>query len=104
MPEVSVVVPAFNAAETIQAAIQSVSAQTFQDLELIVVDDGSTDGTADVVKRLAPNAVVITQRNAGPGAARNAGIARASGRFVGFLDADDLWFPNKLEHQIRYFE
>lgn len=104
MPQVSVVIPAFNAASTIATALESVSAQTFQDLEIIVVDDGSTDGTADIAQRAAPHALVIRQANAGPGAARNAAIARASGHFVGFLDADDLWFPDKLAHQIRYFQ
>jgi glycosyltransferase involved in cell wall biosynthesis len=102
-PHVSVVIPAFNAASTIEAALASVSAQTFQDYELIVVDDGSTDDTAAVVAHTAPGATVVRQENGGPGRARNAGIRASRGRLIAFLDADDEWLPHKLEAQVAYF-
>ncbi len=104
MPEVSVIIPAFNAVRTIGTALASVEAQTFRDFEIIVIDDGSSDDTVGEVERLGVNAIVLRQQNAGPGAARNTGIARARGRFVGFLDADDLWFPDKLARQLAYFK
>jgi glycosyltransferase involved in cell wall biosynthesis len=102
MPEVSVVVPAYNASRTIDAALDSVFAQTFRDFEIVVVDDGSTDDTAAVVADRA-GVLLLTQPNSGPAAARNAAIARTSGRLVAFLDADDIWLPEKLERQVNYF-
>ena len=93
MLAVSVIIPAFNAPKTIAAALGSVEAQTFQDFEIIVIDDGSTDGTFETARRAAPRATVVRQANGGPAAARNAGISMARGRLVSFLDADDLWFP-----------
>ncbi len=77
--------------------LESVRAQTFGDWELIVVDDGSTDGTPEEVEASYPRALVVRQANAGPGAARNAGAAVASGRYLAFLDSDDLWLPWTLE-------
>jgi GT2 family glycosyltransferase len=96
-PSVSVVVPAFNAAATIGHALRSVRGQSLDDLEIIVVDDGSTDGTADRARLAAPEALVLSQRNGGPGRARNLALSRAHGRYVAFLDADDMWFPEALE-------
>jgi glycosyltransferase involved in cell wall biosynthesis len=95
----TVVVPAYNAARTIGSAIRSVLAQTRQDFEVIVVDDGSTDGTSDraSVYESDPRIRVIRQPNRGPSAARNAGIAAARGSYVSTLDADDLWLPEYLE-------
>jgi GT2 family glycosyltransferase len=98
VPEVTVVMPAYQAAGTIEAAVASVVAQTRGDWELVVVDDGSSDGTAARVERLGePRARVLRKENGGPAAARNAGIATARGRLVSFLDADDLWLPTYLE-------
>lgn len=104
-PRVSVVVPAWNAAALIGRAIASVACQTFADLEVIVVDDASTDGTADRAETLLSaaglaHAVVRLERNAGPAAARNAGVALARGEYVAFLDADDEWLPGKLAAQV----
>src|SRR3954469_10276808 len=100
MPEVSVVIPAYNAAQTVGTAVDSVLAQTFADLELIVVDDGSRDDTAAVVRaRDAPRGKLVRSSNQGVAAARNRGLALASGAFVAFLDADDAWQPTKLERQ-----
>jgi glycosyltransferase involved in cell wall biosynthesis len=105
MARVSVVIPAYNAEPTILATVRSVQAQTLADFELIVIDDGSTDGT---VQRLAgltdPRLRVHSYDNEGLPAARNRGIALASGEFVAFLDADDGWTPDKLECQVAALE
>ncbi len=91
-------IAAFNAEQTIAAAVQSALSQSEPDLELIVVDDGSTDRTADVARRIPDTRVrVISQANQGQAGARNAGVETTSGRYVGFLDADDLWLPDYLE-------
>lgn len=99
-PTVSVVMPACNAEATIGAAITSVLSQTYQDVEIIVVDDGSTDGTAARVQRFGDRTRLIRQERTRPAIARNRGVLEASGRFVAFLDADDLWLPSKLERQM----
>jgi glycosyltransferase involved in cell wall biosynthesis len=104
MPLVSVIVPAWNVAQFIPAALSSVFAQSFTDLELIVVNDGSPDTEAleAALKpfRGRPGTHYLVQENHGPSGARNAGIAHAGGRFLAFLDADDEWEPTYLEEQI----
>ncbi len=99
---ISVIIPAFNAEPFIQRAIQSVTRQSYRQIEIIVVDDGSTDATAAVVECLArqdsPNPAV-QDRNRGPSAARNYGISMARGDFIAPLDADDIWQPEKLARQ-----
>lgn len=98
---VSVVMPAYNAMSSIERSIDSVLAQTHRDLELLVIDDGSSDGTAALIARYAkidPRVRPLLQAgNIGVAAARNAGIAAASGRYIAFLDSDDWWHPRKLE-------
>ena len=103
-PRCSVIVPAYNAERWIGRTIDSVLAQTMPDLELIVVDDGSTDGTVDALSRFGDDLVLIRQENAGVAAARNAGARRAVARHLAFLDADDLWEPQKLERQLDVIE
>lgn len=101
---VSVIMPAWNAAGTIERSIASVLTQDHADLELVVVDDGSTDSTAELVTRLAAadaRVRVVRQANAGVAAARNAGIAASSGRYLAFLDSDDWWYPGKLRLQLE---
>jgi hypothetical protein len=94
----SVVIPAFNAATTIRSAAGSALRQTAPVLEVIVVDDGSSDATAEVVSAIDdPRVRLISQANGGPSAARNAGIATARGDWVAFLDSDDLWLPRYAE-------
>jgi glycosyltransferase involved in cell wall biosynthesis len=102
---VSVVMPAYNVAPFILESVRSVLGQSFRDLELIVVDDGSGDGTADRLLAVKdPRLQLIRQGNGGSSSARNSGIKLASGEYVGFLDADDLWSPNKLETHISFLE
>lgn len=100
MPIVSVVVPTYNAAAYIGMAIDSVLAQSFKDVEVIVVDDGSVDDTAAVMSRYGPPIRYLRQENSGVAAARNRGIKESSGRYVAFLDADDTWLPDKLQRQV----
>jgi glycosyltransferase involved in cell wall biosynthesis len=100
----SVVIPAYNAADTIVPAIESVLAQTVQPKEIIVVDDGSTDETAAVIGEIAPRIAIVRQPNQGPGAATSAGIALATAPYIATLDADDLWLPGKIERQAQCFE
>lgn len=104
VPTVSVVIPTYNAAWCVGRAIDSVLAQSWQDLELIVVDDGSTDGTAGVLQGYGDRILRIDQSNAGMSAARNAGIGAARGRYIAFLDADDRWLPDKLARQVPLLE
>ncbi len=96
-------IPAYNAELFLENAIRSVLAQTFPPLEIIVVDDGSTDGTARVAQAFAERVRLIRQPNGGPSSARNAGVAAARGEWVAFLDADDAWLPEKLERQAPVF-
>jgi glycosyltransferase involved in cell wall biosynthesis len=103
-PTVSAVIPAFNAERWIAGAIESVLGQTFRDLECIVVDDGSTDGTSSIVRSYGPPVILLEQPNAGVSAARNAGIIAARGQFIAFLDADDVWRPEKIERQVEAFQ
>jgi glycosyltransferase involved in cell wall biosynthesis len=104
MSKVSVVMPAFNAGRFIAQAIESVLAQTYPHYEIVVVDDGSTDNTAEVTRPYLGQVRYIRQANSGPSRARNRGIQEASGSYIAFLDADDVWRPNKLERQIALME
>jgi glycosyltransferase involved in cell wall biosynthesis len=101
---VSCVIPVFNGERFLPEAIESVLAQARSDIEIIVVDDGSTDGTRDAAARFAKQVIYVRQDNAGPPSARNHGIRRASGDFVAFLDSDDLWYPQKTAIQLQRFE
>ncbi len=100
MPEVSVIIPTYNAAAYLPDALQSALAQTVLDLEVLVVDDGSTDETATLMRTYGPPVRYLPQPNGGVAAARNRGIAESRGRYVAFLDADDVWLPHKLERQL----
>jgi GT2 family glycosyltransferase len=102
MPEVSVIIPTYNRCEMVREAIASVLAQTFQDFELIVVDDGSDDGTCEMVREFS-SAHYVFQENRGVSAARNHGAALSRGRLLAFLDSDDFWQPRKLEMQVAFF-
>jgi len=102
-PEVSVIIPTYNRAWVLKEAIDSVLAQEFRDFELIVVDDGSTDNTPQILEFYAQDLTVIRQPNRGVSAARNRGIVAANGRLISFLDSDDLWLPRKLSSQVNFF-
>lgn len=98
-------IPAYNVASYIEAAIDSALAQTVGDLEVIVVEDGSTDDTADVIAQVSarhcdPRLKVLHRANGGLAAARNTGILMSSGQYIGFLDADDIWLPTKAQRHI----
>lgn len=107
---VSIIVPVYNAEKFIREAMDSVLAQTYSDWELLLVEDGSSDGSADVIgKYIAEKAesrirLIRQPANQGAARARNRGLLEASGRYIAYLDADDLWAPEKLEHELKFME
>jgi glycosyltransferase involved in cell wall biosynthesis len=102
-PLISCIVPVYNGERYLAEALDSILAQTYGPLEILVVDDGSTDRTSEVVAGYGSAVRTLHQPNAGPAAARNRGIAAANGAFLAFLDADDCWHPAKLERQMTRF-
>lgn len=108
LPLVSVVMPAYNAARFIERSIRSALEQTVRDVELIVLDDGSSDDTCSIVEAIAREddrvCLVRNERNMGVARTRNAGFDRCRGKYVALLDSDDIWYPTKLEEQIRLAE
>lgn len=103
-PSVAAIIPTYNCAGFLPEAIASVRAQTAPVEQIIVVDDGSTDNTAEVVSGLGPGIIYLQQQNAGPSAARNAGARAAHTEWVALIDADDLWLPDKTERQLALLE
>jgi len=103
-PLVSIIIPVYNSSAYIADALRSALGQDYENKEIIVVDDGSTDSTPEILRSFPDQIVVLTQLNAGPGAARNRGLKHASGTYIAFLDADDFWVPGKLRLQIDYLE
>ncbi len=106
---VSIIVPVYNAANYIENTIKMVCEQTYKDWELILVDDASRDGSTDVIENFIRNQgkrirLIRKKTNQGAAEARNTGIDQSSGRFIAFLDADDVWMPDKLEKQVAYME
>ena len=105
MPKVSVVIPAYNAMLYLPSTLRSVLSQTYQDFEVIVVNDGSSDDVESWIFQIQDARVtLISQENQGLASARNTGIMQAQGEYIAFLDADDLWEPTKLEKQVRVLE
>ncbi|OGP51102.1 MAG: glycosyl transferase [Deltaproteobacteria bacterium RBG_13_43_22] len=102
LPLVSVIIPTYNRSSFVMEAVDSVFKQTFGNFELIVVDDGSTDGTAEFLSRYQGGFIYTFQNNQGVSTARNRGLQMACGKWIAFLDSDDLWLPGKLEAQIRF--
>jgi len=110
-PLISVVIPTYNRLRRVTAALDSVLAQSYSNFEVIVVDDGSEDGTGQAIESLirsrsatAPTVRYVFQTNQGSSAARNRGIAEARGEWIAFLDSDDIWYPEKLQWQVRAAE
>jgi glycosyltransferase involved in cell wall biosynthesis len=103
MPFFTVIIPTYNRAELLREAIQSVLDQTFEDFELIIIDDHSTDNTSEVVSSFNDNRIkyIMNDRTKGPAGARNTGIFKARGDWITFLDSDDIWLPEKLEVQFK---
>lgn len=102
MPKVSVVIPAYNSVDYLPDALESALGQTFSDIEVIIVNDGSSDHTDQwVLSQTDPRITLISQENLGKSAARNRGISQSQGEYIAFLDADDIWEPTKLEKQVQ---
>lgn len=103
-PAVSVVIPLYNARDVIRETIESVFAQTYHDYEIVIIDDGSTDGSGDVLRVYGDRLCYIRQPNGGVAHARNRGIATSAGRYIAFMDHDDLWEPHKLAKQVAVLD
>lgn len=103
--KVSVIIPTHNRSELLKKAVKSLESQSYQNFEIIIIDDFSTDDTAEVVKEMKNDRIIYLKHdiNKGGAEARNTGIKRATGRFIGFLDSDDQWLPDKLEKQLELF-
>ena len=108
MPVVSIIIPVFNGATFLSEALTSVQGQTFQDFEVIVIDDASTDNSLEIINSFccmdSRFMCISLEKNVGGGAARNVGLMAASARYVAFLDSDDFWFPKKLSIQLKMLE
>lgn len=105
MPKVSIIIPTYNRLPMLREAVNSVLAQEFEDFELIVVDDGSTDGTVDEIKKYGGRVKLLQHsENRGVSIARNSGILQAKGKYIGFLDSDDLWVKGKLKMQVAFLD
>ena len=104
LPLISCIVPVFNGERYLAEAVKSILRQSYRSVKIIVIDDGSTDGTPTVINQFEQQVRYLRQPNAGPAAARNLGLTIAEGEFVAFLDADDLWHPEKLQRQMARFE
>jgi len=104
-PKISVIIPTYNKAQYLKEAIESVLNQAYKEIEVIVIDDGSTDDTGEVIKSFDDTRIIyFFQKNKGPAAARNSGLKKAKGRYVAFLDSDDLWLSGKLKRQMDFIE
>lgn len=103
-PQVSVIIPTYNRGHFIKDAVESVFHQTYSDFELIIIDDGSTDNTKEVLAEYGDKLQYVYQKNQGRSAARNLGISLAKGEYIAFLDSDDVWFADKLERQVPVLE
>ena len=105
LPLVSVIIPAYNAEMFLEKTLDSVLAQTYKNIEVLVVDDGSQDRTAEIVERVAQRdhrVILLRQSNAGVAAARNLAVQKSKGEFIAPIDADDIWFPQNIEKQVQY--
>ena len=105
---VSIITPTYNSEKFISATIQSIQNQSYSFWELLIIDDGSTDKTTEIISQFSKTdsriKTILLEQNQGTGIARNTGVTQANGRFIAFLDADDLWRPNKLERQLAFMK
>src|SRR5262249_80289 len=104
LPKVSVIIPTYNCARFIGEAVRSVLVQSFRDFELLVIDDGSTDNTEEVIQPYRRELIYLAGPNRGAAAARNAGLRIAQGDLIAFLDADDLWHRDKIKEQVALMD
>ncbi|MTJ10462.1 glycosyltransferase family 2 protein [Anabaena sp. UHCC 0204] len=105
MPKISVIIPVYNSEKTVAETLESVLAQTYGDLEVIIVDDGSTDKSIEICRQFKDERIkIIHQQNRGLAGARNTGIRHAQGEFLGFVDSDDLWLPQKVEKHLQHLD
>ena len=104
MSFISIIIPTFNRCEVLQRAINSIYGQSYSDYEILVIDDGSTDGTAAMIERKFPKVRYFYQTNKGVSAARNKGLVHAKADWIAFLDSDDEWLPEKLSKQMNQFK
>jgi glycosyltransferase involved in cell wall biosynthesis len=102
--KVSIIIPAYNSEKYIAETLRSVLAQTYKNYEIIVVDDGSSDGTLSIAKSFEPKVKVLVKANGGPASARNLAIKNSKGDYIAFLDSDDLWVEGKLEEQVAFLD
>ena len=102
--KVSVVIPTYNSVKYVTEAIESVLEQTYKNIEILVIDDGSTDNTKEVLKKYDDSIIYLYKENGGVSSARNYGIKKANGKYIAFLDADDVWMPEKIEEQVALME
>jgi glycosyltransferase involved in cell wall biosynthesis len=103
-PDISVIIPVYNSESFIESCLESIYAQSYTKFEIIVVNDGSTDGTLEVLKNQKPEITIINKRNGGVSSARNLGIQEACGKYIAFIDSDDRWHPEKLKIQLDVME
>ena len=104
MPQVSIIIPTYNCARYLGRAIDSAISRTYKDYEIVVVDDGSTDDTKDVAMQYGRKVTYLYQQNQGLSAARNYAVSKASGELFAYLDADDMWYPEKLGKQVAFLD
>lgn len=106
MKKISVIIPIYNGEKYITETVHSIQSQTYPIHEIIIINDGSTDSTQEVIEKIAKdfsNVIILSQENAGPAKARNYGIQKSTGEYIAFCDADDIWVPEKIEKQISLF-
>jgi glycosyltransferase involved in cell wall biosynthesis len=104
MPRCSIIIPVFNGEQHVAEAVESALGQTYRDREIVVVNDGSTDKTTDAIRPYLGDIVYVEQAHRGPGAARNNGLQVSTGELIGLLDADDVWFPNRLGRLVAHLD
>lgn len=104
MPKVSVIIPFYSHKEWLEESLNSVFTQTFQDFEVIIINDGSKEDISDILNKFEGKVIYLEQENKGPGAARNLGIRHANGKYIAFEDSDDIWLPEKLKMQVSFME